>query len=282
MSIKDFFQREWAGVADAWRKWGDEVRVQSAAATEWICELAQIRAGMLVLDLASGVGDPALELARRVGPTGRVTATDLVAGPLAFVEQAARTEGLTWLTTQSADMECLPFDDATFDAVTCRLGIMFSAEPARVLREIQRVLKPGGRAALIAWGSHRQPAFSSTLSVIGEYFSPEAAAPPHQTDGPGPFQFELPGSLSSELQAVGFAAVQEEQRVLPWPFRGSAEQFWEMFSELAGPSLRQAVASLEPEKQRALIQRIVDNLRAHQQGSVVDPTALVIGCSAIA
>src|SRR6478736_4380694 len=257
MSIKDFFQREWAGVADAWRKWGDEVRVQSAAATEWICELAQIRAGMLVLDLASGVGDPALELARRVGPTGRVTATDLVAGPLAFVEQAARTEGLTWLTTQSADMECLPFDDATFDAVTCRLGIMFSAEPARVLREIQRVLKPGGRAALIAWGSHRQPAFSSTLSVIGEY-------------------------LSSELQAVGFAAVQEEQRVLPWPFRGSAEQFWEMFSELAGPSLRQAVASLEPEKQRALIQRIVDNLRAHQQGSVVDPTALVIGCSAIA
>ncbi|HEY8925770.1 MAG TPA: methyltransferase domain-containing protein, partial [Polyangia bacterium] len=157
MSIKDFFRSEWAGVADAWQQWGPVVRAQSAAATQWIVELAGVREGMSVLDLAGGTGDPALALARRVGTRGRVVTTDLVPGALELAAQAARAEGLAHLRTEPADMEALPFEEATFDAVTCRLGLMFCPRPAVALAEARRALRSGGRAAFVVWGAPAQP-----------------------------------------------------------------------------------------------------------------------------
>jgi SAM-dependent methyltransferase len=208
-----------------------------------------------------------------------VIGTDLLAGPLAFIERASRSERLVWLTTRCADMESLPFEDATFDAVTCRLGIMFCAQPALALREIRRVLKPGARAAFIVWGSRAQPLFAATLATMGGYFSSHAESP---TELPGPFRFEIPGSLASELHLAGFSAVHEEQRVIAWPFRGSPARHWQMFRELAGPGFRRAIETLAPEQQRELTERVIDNLRAHQRGDVIDPTARLNGCSAIA
>jgi len=285
MSIKAAFLAEWCGVAAAFQKWGDALRAQSASATAWIIELAGVQSGMSVLDLASGVGIPALELARRVGPAGRVVATDLVGGALAMLEQAARAEGLTWLTTEVADMESLPFGDASFDAVTCRLGIMFCPEPARALAEVRRILKPGGRAAFVVWGSADQPLFASTLSEVRASLASQAepAADAHEAavelaSGPGPFRFEMRGSLALSLERAGFSAVAEAERQIPWPFHGSPEQFWQMFTDLAGPSLQQAIARLESAQQAELLTRVTRNLASFQRGAVLDPTARVVAC----
>jgi ubiquinone/menaquinone biosynthesis C-methylase UbiE len=295
MSIKEFFRNEWAGVADAWGRWGEQARAQSAGATAWLMELVRVEPGLRVLDLASGVGEPALELARRVGPSGRVMATDLVEGALAMLRSAANGEGLTWLETAVADMERLPFDDATFDAVTCRLGLMFCPQPGLALAEVRRVLRPGGRAAFIVWSSPEQALFASTLGVFtelgsAEVVSPKAAVPtpavapasasaPTCVGAPGPFRFAPPGSLAAELQRAGFSSVREEQRQIAWPFEGSAELFWEMFADLAGPTYRAALAELGPEQQRELAARVIRNLNGFRKGSAIDPTALLVGCS---
>jgi ubiquinone/menaquinone biosynthesis C-methylase UbiE len=279
MTIKDFFESEWAGVAGAWVRWQEAVRTQSAAATRWIIELADIRAGLSVLDLASGVGDPAVTLARRVGPNGRVVATDLVAGTLEFVDEAARAEQLGQLTTRRADMEALPFASESFDAVTCRLGLMFCPRPDLALAEVRRVLRPGGKASFIVWGDARQPLFAATLGEIGRAFAvggagdEEASAP----DAPGPFRFADPGRLSAALARAGFSGVLVEEKVIPWPFAGSGAEMWQMFYDLGGPSFQRRIAALDADVRRALADRIAARLETHRSGVALDPTARLLG-----
>lgn len=232
MSRKDLFRREAQDMLPAWRTWHEELSLQSVHASEWIAELANVRAGMSVLDLASGIGDPALLLARRVGARGLVTATDLVPEGLTLLERRAQRLGLSGVRTRCSDMEYLPFAGASFDAVTCRLGLMFCDEPARALSEVRRVLKPGARAAFVVWGSPQQPLFESTLAELGG----ESAALSVEEAQPGPFRFARASSLAALVRDAGFSNVVEESRVLPWPLHGTACELWRMFRE-SSPAL---------------------------------------------
>jgi SAM-dependent methyltransferase len=278
MSIKAFFQTEWVQIEAAWQTWGDAVRAQGAQATEWIVGLSAAAAGDRILDLASGVGEPALELSRRVGPRGQVVASDLVAGPLCFIERSATRQGLPWLTTQVADMECLPFADASFDRVTCRFGLMFCPEPERALKEALRVVRPGGRIALLTWGDRRQPLFESTLGALNAGGADDVTqaerSPVPLDERPGPFQFALPERLASALARAGFEQVHAEQRRLAWPFAGTAQQYWRMFGELAGPSFVRRLGELG---QREVTARALNALNAYRQGQIIDPGAVVVG-----
>jgi ubiquinone/menaquinone biosynthesis C-methylase UbiE len=230
VSIKDFFRSEWAGVATAWERWGAVVREQSAAATDWLLELAEVREGISVLDLAGGTGDPALAIARRVGARGRVVTTDLIPGALELAERAARAEGLAQLRTEPADMEDLPFGERTFDAVTCRLGLMFCPRPEVALAEVRRVLRPGRRTAFVAWGDPAQPLFAATLGQVARALAAVAAgdAPEREAcvgpdpDAPGPFRFADPARLRAALTAAGFADVRAEEPVVPWALNGTS------------------------------------------------------------
>src|SRR5439155_5325472 len=115
--------------------------------------------GLDVLDLASGTGEPALTLAPLVLPGGTVTATDLLPEILAVAEEQAAQQGRANLRCGVADAGDLPFADASFDRVTCRFGVMFFPDVPRALREVCRVLRPGGRAAFTAWGPAAEQTF---------------------------------------------------------------------------------------------------------------------------
>jgi len=288
MSIKEFFRSEWAGVAEAWERWGPTVRAQSAAATQWILELASVREGMSVLDLAGGTGDPALALARQVGPRGRVVTTDLVPGALELTARAARAAGLAQLRTEPADMEALPFGDATFDAVTCRLGLMFCPRPAVALAEARRALRPGGRAAFVVWGDPAQPLFAATLGEVGRALAAVTAGEAHEGEGgapapdaPGPFRFADPARLRAALEAAGFSDIFVEDRVVTWPFAGAGAGLWRMFLEMGGPTFQSQLDALDAGSRRALDDRIATALDVHRRGDAVDPTARLIGASAV-
>ena len=109
----------------------------------------------LFVDLASGPGEPAVTIARLVGPDGGVVATDLVEEMLAGARRRI-ADGVGNLEAQTADMQDLPFADGSFDRVTCRFGIMFAPEPARAFAEVRRVLRPGGKCAFMVWGPRAQ------------------------------------------------------------------------------------------------------------------------------
>lgn len=211
------------GVAAA-RKWKKQAAVSSRPTTEALINLAQIRPGMNVLDLASGSGSPALDIAEVVGSAGHVTATDLSSKMLAVAEDKARERGLSNISFREADMENQPFQDETFDVVTCRLGIMYARNVQQALHEMRRVLKPNGRVALVAWGPDKDdPRKATVLNVLMKYS--KSSTPDPSTALPS--SFSEPGKLSRALSQAGFKQVYEETRNIPFPFPGPPAQAWE-------------------------------------------------------
>jgi SAM-dependent methyltransferase len=199
--------------------------------TDALVEYAQPAPGMRVLDLASGTGEPAISLALRVGVEGHVTALDLSAELLEIAAQRAQARGLNNLAIQQADAHNLPFPADIFDLATSRFGVMFFRDPELALREVFRVLRPGARACLLAWGPFDQPYWQSTMGVVHRH----VGGPLLQPGGPDPFRFAAPGSLSAILQNAGFRLVEEQTKTLPWTWPGSVEEVWEQAQAVAVP-----------------------------------------------
>jgi ubiquinone/menaquinone biosynthesis C-methylase UbiE len=133
----------WAGVYDlGMRLWGRRGRQWRAS----VADRLELRSGQRALDVASGTGRLAFELAGRVVPGGRVDGVDAASEMVAYATRANKRRNLP-VTFQTAAAQQLPFPDGTFDAVTCTLALHHIAAHQRQLAvdEMHRVLKPGGR-----------------------------------------------------------------------------------------------------------------------------------------
>ncbi len=212
-------------------KWKQKSAAMGRPVTEAVVEYAQPQPGMKVLDLASGTGEPAISIAKRIGPTGQVTAFDLSADLLEVATNRAQARGLNNFATQQGDAHSLPYADCSFDLATSRFGVMFFHDCLGAMRELLRVLRPKARACFLAWGSFEQPYWASTFGVVHKYVGGPLLLP----DGPDPFRFAEPGSLSAVLREAGFAAVEEESRTLPWSWPGPAEEVWEQARAVSVP-----------------------------------------------
>src|SRR5207248_3148605 len=106
------------------------------------------RPGERILDVACGTGAATRLLAERVGPTGQVVGLDVNAGMLAAARAAVTNPVVEW---HEANAQALPFADGAFDAILCQLGLQFFPDRPLALREMRRVLAPGGRLALACW-----------------------------------------------------------------------------------------------------------------------------------
>ena len=193
-------------------KWKAKSAAMGSAVTEALVEYARPVVGMAVLDLASGTGEPAISLARSVGPTGSVVAADQSSDLLEVAADRARQKRLGNLITRQADAHKLPFDDGSFDLATCRFGVMFFADVVGALTELRRVLKRGARACFVAWGPIEQPYWQATMKIVHRHVGGDMLAP----GGANPFRFSVQGSLSDVLRAAGFEDVEESTRNLPW------------------------------------------------------------------
>jgi enediyne biosynthesis protein CalE5 len=135
------WQRHWA----IWERAAQHVNVR-------LIELAHVDAGHRVLDIATGLGEPACTAARRVGPTGWVVATDVSPQMLALAQEGASMLGLQNMEFREMDAEEPDLPAHTFQAVLCRWGLMFLPHLAPALSKLRRLLVPGGRFAAIVWG----------------------------------------------------------------------------------------------------------------------------------
>ena len=245
--FREHLHQEWTGdrTVAAWRKWQAQIAAFTRGATEAILEAAHLRPSMRVLDLASGVGDPALSIAVEVAPSGRVTATDLGPGMISLAEELARKKGITNIEFREASAESLPFPGESYDVLTCRFGIMFFPDLPKALRECRRVLKPGGHAVFVAWGKKEQPFFTTTAGIILKHVP--VPPPPPDPDGPSLFMFGERDRLRRALEAAGFNNVHEEDRIIAGRWTASIEEYWEQFSEVAAP-FRPLIDQLTPEK----------------------------------
>ncbi len=219
----------WKGTAlnEAWRRWTPKQTVLLREATQAIVRASGVGRGMQVLDLASGPGNPALQLAEVVGPDGSVTATDVSADMVASVEENARRAGLTNMRFQQVDAQAIPFEAHSFDVVTCRFGIMYFSNVEGALREVHRVCKPGGRVAFVSWGHEAQPFFASTHGVVARHMRT-----PLSPNAPNTFAFARPGALREAFGRAGFAQIEEEALTIEMVWPGPAAELWQFFQEV--------------------------------------------------
>lgn len=273
--FREKLREEWTDeqTVGAWRKWNDRMAEFTREATAAVLEAAHLRPGMQVLDLASGVGDPALSIAQAVGPSGHVTATDLGPGMIAFAEELAKKKGLRNIEFRVADVEALPFPDGSFDVVSCRFGVMFFPEQVKAFRECRRVLQPGGRVAFVVWGKREQPFLGTTVGVLMRYVE----APPPDPDAPHAFMFGERGLLRRRLEEAGFSDVREEVRTVTGRWKGTPEEYWQQFTEVAAP-FRPLVAKLTPETRAKAEAEIFAGLGKLSSGKeLLMPLEIVVG-----
>ena len=255
----------------ATEKWKAKSAVMGQGATDALVEYARPIAGMQVLDLASGTGEPAISLALRVGERGHVTALDLSAELLEIAAKRAQARGLNNFTIQQADAHSLPFPDNSFDLATSRFGVMFFRDAKLAFGELLRVLRPNGRACLLAWGPFDQPYWRSTMGVVHGH----VGGPLLQPGGPDPFRFAETGSLSAVLRGAGFNAVEEEMKTVAWTWPGSVEEVWEQAQAVAVP-FRPLLERVPAEKWPAVHADVHAAVRKYSDGEKIEFGASVV------
>ena len=220
IKYKENILDEWQKTAEGYHRWMPFISQWLGPATELMLDLAATGPGAHVLDLAAGDGDQTLAAARRVGSTGYVLATDIAPNFVVFAAQSARAAGLDNVEARAMDGENLELEDAAFDAVISRLGLMYFPNLQKSLRGIRRVLKPGGRVSVIVFSTpERSPFFSVPVSTIRRH----AQLSPPSPGQPGPFSLGAPGVLEEALREGGFKDVKTCLVLAPVRMASAAE-----------------------------------------------------------
>src|SRR5437660_6313817 len=209
-----------------------------------LIEMVGIRSGIWVLDVATGPGEPALTIARRVGPHGLVAGVDFSTTMLQLARARARALGVRNVQFHEMDAERLTFADLTFDRVVCRFGLMLMPAAERALADMHRVLVPGGRIGVAVWSAQSKV---NTLGIVRRALERHDAFHP-PPGAPDFFRFGKAGAIERALRAAGFRQVRTERMTVEWVFNNSKE-FWGSMKE--GPSLRRALAKVWPAVGRA-------------------------------
>lgn len=253
---KNAQREQWNKDGAAWRYWSPFLERWYGGVTRQMLDLARIQPGQHILDIAAGAGEPAVSAAERVGPGGCVLATDISEGIVELARQLAHERGLRQVKTRAMDGEKPDLADGTFDAVLCRLGLMYMPHPVTALREWRRVLKPGGHVAVAVFSSPDRNAWGAVpASIIRQ----RAQLPTPVPGQPGPFSLGDPGVLEGIFNEAGFAS--PEIRAVPVPHRTtSAAEYVQVAREAFG-GFNAMMAQLPPEERESVWDEVEVALR---------------------
>lgn len=223
-----------------WERWHDWNAVVFASLIQWFCEASEAAPGQVILDAACGTGLPSLALAERLRANGKIIAIDTSTSMIAAAMRIARSAGVTNIEHRPMDVAALEFEDGSFDAVTCKEGLMFCADPVQAASELRRVLKPGGRFAISAWDEPGKNAFFMTIHEAISRFTPR---PTPRAGTPGPFRLAPLAEFENVLRQAGFTDF--ETRTAEVVFEvDSPDLHWQIINDLSAP-IEQAVRSLQ-------------------------------------
>ena len=148
-------------------------QAQLAEAQDALLELASPAAGERVLDIACGTGLVSFGAARAVGPNGHVLGIDLSDRMINAAERRARDLKISNCIFSRMDAETLALPDASIDVALCALGLMYMPDPEQALREMYRVLRPGGRVSLAVWGERSKCGWSAIFPIVDDEVTSE-------------------------------------------------------------------------------------------------------------
>ena len=256
---KSEHMQHYASAASGWMKWWAVNGRALQPIGDRMCELAHIGPGQRVLDIATGLGEPALTAAQWVGPSGHVLATDITPEMLNFGKSRAADMGLRNLEFRQMDAEAIDLPDDSFDAVLCRFGLMFLPNLDADLRAILRVLVPGGWFAAAVWSTaDKVPSSDIARSTIMR----ELQMPPTPSGQFDAFSLSDPVVLKDRLARVGFVDLHVETMYAhyEWP---SPDAYVEFAQDMLA-IVRTALADLSPGRKSQILDAIREAASRYQ------------------
>lgn len=237
VTIKQQQKKEWGEAAEGWRKNHERLQEVTAPVTRRMLDLAGVAPGHRVLDIACGSGIPAIPAAQAVGAAGFVLATDQAPEMVEVARDNAKQAGVTNIEFRLLDGEELNVEQNSFDAVTCRWGIMFMPEPILCLKQAYDALKPNGRIAVAVWGPpERCPFVALPIMIARKYYTgPPLPAP---TAPGGVFSFADKSRLQFVVEQAGFRDIHIDEMDIPISVFDSGEEFLEYCKEFIAPFRR--------------------------------------------
>ncbi len=232
-----------------------------------------VEPGWSVVDVGCGWGDTAIELGRKVGPSGFVLGLDCVDQFLQKGRDEAAAAGLHNVRFEVADVERYPFEPV-FDLCFSRFGMMFFENPVAAMRNIRRALKPGCELVFIVWRSiDDNPFFGLPKQVVLDFLAPPGDDA--RSCGPGPFSMADPDTVTKQLEIAGFEAIRFERIDGPVTVGASLDEAVQFQLALgpAGEVFREG--GDEAERQRGRIEQALREALApyHQETGVVMPSS---------
>jgi SAM-dependent methyltransferase len=189
-------------VEEIWRRYdADEIRL-SAPLSERMIELAKLKPGMHVLDLATGRGEPAIRAAHKVGPLGQVLGVDISDSMLRMARERADAEGIHNLSLIHGSAEQLP-DVPTnhFDATLARWCLMYFENPMSALKAAHAAMRPNASFIAAVWAEPERVNYHTLPRTALKDLIP---LPPVDVMAPGPFYYSNADRLCTDLEAAGF------------------------------------------------------------------------------
>lgn len=176
------------------RFWAEQLR----PAQDLLMDMAALQPGERVLEVACGTGLVTFRVAGAIGAGGTLVATDISEDMVATISADAASRGVA-ADFRRMDAEVLDFPDASFDVVICALGLMYVADPLAALKEMHRVLAPGGRAVVVIWGARKHCGWAEIFPIVEQRISGEVC--------PMFFLLGTGEALSQEFDRAGFSAL---------------------------------------------------------------------------
>jgi SAM-dependent methyltransferase len=252
---------QWSEVAQGWRRRWATFEQGAQPLSDRLMELARVAPDQRVLDLATGIGEPALTAAHLVGPGGAVVAIDQAPQMLAVARERLQEAGVENVECIEGDAETVALAPETFDAVVCRWGLLFFQDPVGALARFRASLVPGGWLAAAIWGPPEgvpliSLPFGAFRALAGD--EEQSPAPP---SGPNPFALSAPGALERVVRDAGFADIQREQMTVIFTF-SSVDELLGHLGDVSAP-VRAMTATMSQEGRAAFWGRLAEAAHAY-------------------
>ena len=270
--IREQQKASWNKFSPGWKKWDDLTMDFLKPMGDEIIRLLKPKNNEVILDVAGGTGEPGLTIASML-TNGKVSITDLAESMLEIARENATQRGIKNIEIRACDVCELPFDDNTFDAISCRKGFMFFPDMLLAAKEMARVLKPGGRVAASVWNV---PEKNFWVTAIMGTISRNIELPPLPAGSPGIFRCAEDGFMSDLFSHAGLKNISLYEIAGKLNSK-TTDIYWEMMTEVGAPivaALSSADDAMKEKIKREVYQ--VDNEKYPDGNVIIDSSAIVI------
>jgi len=265
-------KESWNKFSSGWKKWDNLFMDFLKPMGIEISNQLDPKETETILDVAAGTGEPGLTIASKLNG-GKVVITDLAEHMLEIARENAEQRGIKNIEIQACDVSELPFEDNTFDAISCRFGFMFFPDMSLAAKEMTRVLKPGGKISTSVWNV---PEKNFWITAILGTIQRNMELPPPPPGSPGMFRCANDGLMSDIFRDAGLNNISVKE-VTGKMNCGTTDIYWNSMTEVAAPVVA-ALSKADEEMCEKIKKEVYDLVnQKYPDGKVmIDSSSLVI------